>query len=697
MGPASLPRCDADTVFLMIEFLWGLLDLVPSLLVFAVIVLAAERIGALGSRWRLPLITGYLLTGFIAGPDVLGILVRQETLDQIDPESVSVLGQFAVVEHLSFINDFALAIIALAAGNELVLKDFRSQFRSIGWVTGCQVISIFCLGGVTMYFLCGVLPRGTLSDSVTAGDFMAISLLVAVILIARSPSSAIAIVRELHAKGPLTSTILGVTVVMDVAVIVLFAISNEFALAAITPDFQFGFGFLGGLVADLGLSLVAGILFWQLLSLGLRWHVSHRLKIPLLLVAGLGVFQLSHGFGDVSFEWFGDHVHLEPLLICMIAGLLVVNLSPHRAEFARLLEEVGPPVYLTFFTLTGASIVLDVITSAYLVACGLCLARLVSLLIGDLVGSTLAGDPPLHRRIGWMGYVTQAGIGIGLARQIGDQFPEWGQQVATILIAVIVINQTLGPPFLKWAIGMAGEIRRRAGSGPEEPQNAFIFGSTSGASMMLAGQLSSRGCQVTLVTLRDPGEAQPEPGAPDDMTDGAAQTGASYVTVSEISRSVLEELGFQAADVVIGLMDDDSNLALCQLNHDRFGVEKVVVRFTEKIEEGRQWHRRGAIVLDPKTSLVTLLEHFVTSPTATSILLGMDPEQDVVEVVVTDTTLVGVPIRDLKLPLEALILSINREGHTIISHGYTELKLGDQLTVVGPPAVLPDAVLYFER
>ena len=45
----------------------------------------------------------------------------------------------------------------------------------------------------------------------------------AAILVARSPSSAIAIVNELRARGPYTKTALGVTVVMDAVVILSFA------------------------------------------------------------------------------------------------------------------------------------------------------------------------------------------------------------------------------------------------------------------------------------------------------------------------------------------------------------------------------------------------------------------------------------------------------------------------------------------
>jgi Kef-type K+ transport system membrane component KefB len=42
--------------------------------------------------------------------------------------------------------------------------------------------------------------------------------------VARSPSSAIAIISETKAKGDYTDTVLGVTVVMDVVIIMLFAV-----------------------------------------------------------------------------------------------------------------------------------------------------------------------------------------------------------------------------------------------------------------------------------------------------------------------------------------------------------------------------------------------------------------------------------------------------------------------------------------
>ena len=226
-----------------------------------------------------------------------------------------------------------------------------------------------------MYVLSGWLP---VMKDLGSSPRIAISLLAAVILVARSPSSAIAIINELRAKGPLTNTIMGVTVIMDAVVISLFAINSEIARSITTADFQFGFGFLGLLLLKFALSIAGGFALGKLLSAYMQWNLPQNLKFVLLLATGFGVFQLAEWLHHFSADKWGMEIHAEPLLICMIAGLLVTNYSPHHAQFSGLLEKIGMPVYLTFFTLTGASIDLAVLKQTYLVAAGLCLVRLMT-------------------------------------------------------------------------------------------------------------------------------------------------------------------------------------------------------------------------------------------------------------------------------------------------------------------------------
>ena len=54
-------------------------------------------------------------------------------------------------------------------------------------------------------------------------------------------------------------------------------------------------------------------------------------------------------------------------------------------------------------------------------------------------------------------FVTQAGVSIGLAKQVGLTFPDWGDSLCNLLVSVIVLNQIIGPPLFKIALIQAGD------------------------------------------------------------------------------------------------------------------------------------------------------------------------------------------------------------------------------------------------
>jgi len=78
---------------------------------FIVIAIASNQIAKVLTKTHLPLITGLLLTGIIAGPFALKLI----------PDTAP--------EKLFFVNEFALAFIAFAAAAELYLKELRNRFR----------------------------------------------------------------------------------------------------------------------------------------------------------------------------------------------------------------------------------------------------------------------------------------------------------------------------------------------------------------------------------------------------------------------------------------------------------------------------------------------------------------------------------------------------------------------------------------
>ncbi len=189
----------------------------------------------------------------------------------------------------------------------------------------------------------------------------------AVILLARSPSSAIAVIKELSAKGPFTQLVLGTTVVSDVVVIVLFAVGLELARSWASGA-PLSALFLPVLLTDLLLSLALGYLLYFLLLRLLAARLAPFSKGVGLLLLGYGGFVLARGLEKATLHWFHQPVTPEPLLAGVLAAFWIVNASPYRDEFTRLVAALSPAVFIAFFTLTGASLALDVLAATWPVA-----------------------------------------------------------------------------------------------------------------------------------------------------------------------------------------------------------------------------------------------------------------------------------------------------------------------------------------
>ncbi len=627
---------------------------------FALIALASKQIGQFLRKINLPLITGFLFTGIIAGPFILNLIPAE------------------AVHSLRFIDELALAVIAFAAGNELYLKEIRDRFKSITWVTASLVTVTFTFTSLAILFLSTYIP---FMQDMSMGLKVAVAILGGAVMVARSPSSAIAIVNELRAKGPFTKTALGVTVIMDVVVILLFGLNSSIADALVT-NLNFDISFILLLLFELFLSVGIGYTLFKIIQIFLASNLSRMIKSTLLLIFGYGVFPFSFFIRNFSHDQWGLELIVEPLLICMLAGFLITNSSNHREQFSRIIHDVSPAIYILFFTLTGAFLSLDILIKTWPIAVALFGIRLVAIFIGSFSGGRFAGDPIEHNKIAWMAYITQAGVGLGLAKEIALDFPGWGESFATILISVIVLNQIAGPPFFKWAIKKVGESRIRAeGSDFDGHRDVILFG-LKAQSISLARQLKEHNWHVKLVCTQEECEIQPI--VPDIET----------FIIDEITIEQLEQVKPKNADAIVSFFDKERSYKVCELFYENYGTENMVVRLKDRSDFER-FHKLGVKVVEPQTAVVSLLEHFVRSPVGTSLLLGMGEQQDMIDLEIRDPQLNDVSLKDIRLPLDVLVVSVQREGHTLVSRGYLKFKLGDKVTMVGPMDKLEEARLLF--
>ena len=62
-------------------------------------------------------------------------------------------------------------------------------------------------------------------------------------------------------------------------------------------------------------------------------------------------------------------------------------------------------------------------------------------------------------KLGWTPLVSQAGLALGLASVISAMFPVLGLPFQSLAIAVVAINEMVGPVLFKWALDRAGETK----------------------------------------------------------------------------------------------------------------------------------------------------------------------------------------------------------------------------------------------
>ena len=634
--------------------------LVKLLIGFLIVAIASYQIAKVFQKIKFPLVTGLIITGIISGTSLLNF-IKLETL-----------------QDLHFLNDLALSIIAFSAGSELYLDDLRSRIKSIKWMVLCQLFITFIISSVVIYFVADQIPFMITLNSPTK---VGISILFATIFVARSPSSVIAVINEMRANGPFTKTVMGVTVVKDVLVIVVFAICLSLAKTLIKGD-EVNILFLLILFLELLISISFGYFFGKILQIPFILKTNPRIKSALILAIGYSIYLFTNFIKSNSLIWFNHQVVLEPLLIAIIAGFVLTNYSKHRIEFSELLHKIGPSIYIIFFTLTGASLDINMLFNVFGIALSLFILRLLTIMIAGGLGVYAAKDNKKYALIAWMPYVTQAGVALGLATIVSQEFPDWGYQFETIIIAIIIIGQLFGDLLFKFALNYINESHLKAkNSEADITRTAIIFG-IENQSIALAHQLIKNYWKVKMVTsIADLVTKY------DDL---------DIIVVNSLSRPDLSILNLAQTETAILMLDDKRNFELATLIFEQFGTKEIVVRLNNR-EYFDKFNELGAKIIDPSTAIVSLLDHFVRSPNATNLLLGIDKGQDSIDIEIRNKDVAGLRLRDLRMPSDIIVLSLKRHDQFIISHGYTQLRLGDVVTMVGSHNSLEALKIKFDN
>jgi Kef-type K+ transport system membrane component KefB len=398
-----------------------------SLFLFGILLLTADTFGALAHDLGFPRLVGYLVAGLALGPSVL---------DVVPP---------GVLQDLSMMKQLAVGLIALLAGAELRMKDLVDRYRTIAWVLALQTAAV--LLGLTILIL---LLRAWVPflQGLDVPPLLFVAFLFAATLTVNSPMVTLALLTETRADGPLAKTTLGVVLVADVLVILVFTVAFSLAQASLGGTTATAPEILLRLLSEVVGSILAGALVGGVLTLYLRF-----VRRELVVFAIVVVFATAAA---------AQALHFELLLSLLVAGFLVENVAPVRAEpLVEMLHVMAVPVFVIFFAMAGADLRLQAFVELWPIVLTVALIRVGLIYAGSTAGARLGRAEPVVTRYAWTGLVSQAGVALGLATIVADRLPRLGLAMQTVIVGIIAFNESVGPVLFRTGLDRAGEIRVR--------------------------------------------------------------------------------------------------------------------------------------------------------------------------------------------------------------------------------------------
>jgi Kef-type K+ transport system membrane component KefB len=393
------------------------------------LLLTGMLLSALFEIVGLPHLTGYLIAGTLAGPNVLK-LVDHQAVTRLEP-----------------VNTLALSLIALAGGTELRIELLREVLKSL-------VASLIVQCGLGILLVGGAFLAVTRFLPFTAGlgtsALIGVAMLWGVLSICRSPSATLGIFAQLRPDGPVARFSLAFVMSSDVIVAMLLTTGIAFARPLIEPSLGLSIKDF----TDLGHEILGSVSLGTTLGLILTaylWLGGGALLVVLVAI-GYGLTEGLH------------YLRFDPLLAFMVAGFVVANFSEQGPKLLNAVDRTGNVVYVVFFATAGAHLDLNLIRALWPIALFLGGVRMLVVFVSHRISSRIVNEEPIVRTWGWSSLVSQAGLTIGMAVVVEKAFPSFGSGFRSLAIANVALNELVGPVLFKFALDRTGE----SGKGVQE-------------------------------------------------------------------------------------------------------------------------------------------------------------------------------------------------------------------------------------
>lgn len=151
---------------------------------------------------------------------------------------------------------------------------------------------------------------------------------------------------------------------------------------------------------------------------------------------------------------------------------------------------------------------------------------------------------------------------------------------------------------------------------------------------------------------------------------------------------ILEEAGIKRADVLAAVTgDDEDNLIICQLAKETFNLQRTVGRVNNPDNEHTFSELGIDVPVDSTKIIAKIIEEEVSFSDFVNLMSFKRGKLAIVRVdLPIDSPVINKEVKDIIMPLDAVLVSIVRGEEVILPKGNTVLKPGDDiiaLTLIG--------------
>jgi Kef-type K+ transport system membrane component KefB/Trk K+ transport system NAD-binding subunit len=610
------------------------------LLLITILALLVPILASRMRRVQIPIVVGEILAGMAIGHSGLNLVEPSATLD--------------------FLAEFGFAFLMFLSGLEvdfnLLTPDLDRKEDTPFWRRPLPISLLMFLGTLALAF--------GISMGLEDAGMVQSPLLMALILSTTSLGVVVPVLKE---KGILTGrygqAMLVSASISDFATLLLLTVVIAFNRRGLTLDLLL----IPALLAIFG---ILARLSQQISSDSWLIRLLNELSSATAQLRVRGAFALMVAWVVLA-EALGVELILGAFLAGAIAGLLDEETDAASQE---KLDAMGYGFFIPiFFIMVGAEFDLSALLSSpqamLLVPILLIASYMVKLLPSLLLRlnfdwrHTIAGGILLSSRLSLVIAASAIAVGIGA---ISEEV-----NAATVLLAVVTC--TLSPSIFNRLVSRPEEDRR----------HGVIIVGTDQMVPLLARRLRAEGEQVAIVSTREAAE------------EGYFQDEGEVIYGDPADEGVLAQAKAEEAEGLVALCTNPNETRrVLAVARERFQIPILVARVGE-VEGMSNLRDEGVRVVQPAIATAIALQGALWYPTTFDLLVDQEDGVEVRDAVMNNVDLRGSRIRGLRLPGNALVLSIRRDGSVLVPDGETRLKIGDRVGIIGSHEALEDTIEFF--